>query len=358
MSVEFKNIIKIASIYMATIIGAGFASGQEIIQFFSVYYEGGFYGIAFAGVLFSVVGYIVLDRVYTDRIRDYDEFLFPTLGWTAGWIVETAATIFMLCLFCIMIAGSANILAEKLGIPLRYSILAMSIICMFIILSNIKGIVVLSSVVTPILVAGILLIGIYLIISKDRSVFNAVDYFRNITGNWLFSSLIYVSYNSIMSVIVMCSLLPYLKTRRTGRIGGVLGGAMLCFVALVMNTALFFFYPRLTASELPVLNIVGRFSNIAGGFYAVILWLAMLVSAVNSGFCFVDRISSKVKVDRRLLILVLCAAAVPLSSFGFSKLIASIYPVFGYIGLFLIFCILIHYIKTMFLKNKFYDKIK
>jgi len=56
---------------------AGFASGQEIMQFFSSYYEGGFYGIVLAGVLFALIGYIVLVKVYSERIRNYEEFLFP-----------------------------------------------------------------------------------------------------------------------------------------------------------------------------------------------------------------------------------------------------------------------------------------
>jgi len=38
--------------------------------------------------------------------------------------------------------------------------------------------------------------------------------FDAITDNWLVSSLLYVSYNSISGVAVMCSLLPYLKSRK------------------------------------------------------------------------------------------------------------------------------------------------
>jgi uncharacterized membrane protein YkvI len=217
----------------------------------------------------------------------------------------------------------------------------MGILCLLFILTNIKGIVNLSTFLTPILITGILFIGFYIIIFKDTAAFNAVDYFKGITGNWFFSSLIYVSYNSIMSIVVMCSLLPYLKTRRTGRLGGILGGAVLCFVALVMNTAIFLFFPGAASGELPVLNILGRYSSLAGGIYAVVLWLAMLLSAVTSGFCFVDRVCSKVKIDRRLLALILCATAVPLSTFGFSNLIAAIYPIFGYIGLFIVIAVLI-----------------
>lgn len=32
-----KNWVKIASIYIGTVIGAGFASGREIIEFFGIY---------------------------------------------------------------------------------------------------------------------------------------------------------------------------------------------------------------------------------------------------------------------------------------------------------------------------------
>lgn len=340
MHSELKNIIKVACIYVATIIGAGFASGQEIIQFFSIYYKGGFWGILLAGALFSAIGYSVLDRVYRMRIRSYDEFIFPTLGWFAGWVVQIVVTIFMICLFCVMIAGSGNVLSDRLGIPFEYAVLIMGLLCMVFILFSIKGIVMLGTLITPILIAGIILVGFYIIVYRDTSVFSPVDGFKAVINSWFFSSLLYVSYNSLMSVVVMCNLLPYLKTQRTGRIGGILGGVMLCFVALVMNTAIIMFYPGPAESELPVLGILGRYSSLAGSLYAILLWLAMLVSAVTSGFCFVDRVGSKVSIDRRLLTVILCAAAVPLSTLGFSKLIAAIYPVFGYLGLFLVIVIL------------------
>jgi uncharacterized membrane protein YkvI len=340
MHSELKNILKVACMYVATIIGAGFASGQEIIQFFSVYYKGGFFGILLAGILFSAIGYIVLDRVYRQRIRCYDEFIFPALGWFAGWVVQIAVTVFMLCLFCIMIAGSGSVLSDRLGIPFEFAVLIMGLMCMVFILSSIRGIVMLGTFVTPILIAGILLVGFYIIIYRDTSVFSSVDGIKGVMNSWFFSSLLYVSYNSLMSVVVMCSLLPYLKTQRTGRIGGVLGGALLCLIALVLNTAIFMFYPGPAESELPVLGILGRYGALAGNLYAVLLWLAMLVSAATSGFCFIDRVGSKVRLDRRLLTILLCGAAVPLSTLGFSKLIASIYPVFGYLGLFLVLVIL------------------
>lgn len=340
MQSDVKNIIRVACIYASTIIGAGFASGQEIIRFFSVYDRGGFFGIILAGALFSAIGGIVLDRVYRQRIRSYDEFVFPVLGWFGGWVVQLAATAFMLCLFCIMLAGSGNVLAGWLGIPFEYAVLIMGLVCMAFILSSIRGIVLLSTVVTPVLIVGILLVGFYIILFRDASVFSPVGVFRGVTDNWVFSSVLYVSYNSLMSVIVMCGLLPYLKTRRTGPMGGVLGGALLCFMALILNAALFMFYPGPAESEIPVLGILGLYGRLAGSLYSALLWLAMLVSAVTAGYCFVDRLGSKVRLGKKLIAVFLCAAAVPLSTLGFSRLIAAIYPAFGYIGLFLMIVIL------------------
>jgi len=352
MADEFKNIVRVSCIYTASIIGAGFASGQEIMQFFSIYKTGGFYGIIFAGLLFSIVGCIVLEKVYNERIRNYEEFIFPTFGWFAGWLIEIAMTLFMLCLFCIMIAGSGDVLSDRLEIPFKYAALIMGFLSMLLILTNIKGIVTLSTFVTPVLIIGIVLAGGYIIVFGVNEAFKITGFLTRLSGNWFISSLLYVSYNSILAIVVMCSLLPYLKTYRTARMGGILGGAMLSISALVINAVIFLFYPTAFEKELPILAILKSFSSTAGNLYAVILWLAMFVSAVTSGFCFVDRVGTSLKLNRRIVTLILCAASVPLSTLGFSKLITAIYPVFGYLGLFIILTLLIQKFVCLYREHK------
>lgn len=339
---EFRNIIRVACIYVASIIGAGFASGQEIMQFFSTYRTGGFYGIILAGILFSAIGAIVLGRVYSGRIRSYEEFVFPIFGWAAGRIIEIVVTLFMICHFCIMIAGSAGVLHDRLGIPYKYAVLVMGFLSMVLIYTNIKGIVTLSTFITPVLVAGIVLAGLCIITYGHIGVFKISGFFKELSGNWFVSSILYTSYNSILSIVVMCSLLPYLTTRRTARFGGLLGGALLAVSALVINAAIYLFYPAAYEKELPVLSILRSISSPAGSLYAAVLWLAMLVSAVTSGYCSSERAASMLKVNKRLASLILCVVAAPLSTLGFSRLIGAVYPAFGYLGLFMILVILMH----------------
>jgi len=340
---EIRNTIKVASIYITTIIGAGFASGREIVQFFSSYYHGGFYGIIFAGLLFSVIGYLVLDKVHKERIRSFDEFLFPAVGWFMGWIIETISTLFMISLFSVMVAGSGSIISETFSIPFKYAIVFIAFICMIFILIDIRGIMRLNTIITPFMVIGIIIVGLYIIIFKDVTVLRVsfISSFENITHNWFFSALLYVGYNSILSISVMCNLLPYLKTRKIGVMGGILGGLTLCFVAFLLNSAISIFYPESMTSEFPMLNIVEKHGGILSGTYTLILWLAMSTSAVISGYCFVNRVSTRLRLNTKLLAVISCAVVIPMSSFGFSNLISAVYPIFGYVGLFMIFTVLL-----------------
>ncbi len=342
---EIGNIFKVAFLYMATIIGAGFASGQEIIQFFSMYYAGGFFGIILAGMLFSVIGYIVLNKVFSERISSYDEFLFPMTGYFLGRLMEFIVMLFMSCIMCVMIAGLGNVLVELTGLAYRYCVAISAAATLLAIMSNIKGIVAISSFVSPVLIAGIIFVGFYILASKDTSVFSISGKMRLLTDNWVFSAILYVSYNTIISTVLMSRMLPYLKSGKVSKWGGVLGGGMLCVTALIINWALYFFYPHSIISEIPVLGIIQNNSKLLAHIYSIILILAMYTSAVTSGYCLTERISSKMKINYKLVGAVLCAVVMPMSTLGFSSLIATLYPVFGYLGLFLLFIILFQFVR-------------
>ena len=55
-----KELDEDCFIYIGTVIGAGFASGREIIEFFGVYGVKGIFGMIISGVLFSLAGSLLL----------------------------------------------------------------------------------------------------------------------------------------------------------------------------------------------------------------------------------------------------------------------------------------------------------
>lgn len=338
---ELKGIIKVACIYTASVVGAGFASGQELLGFFVSYRGQGFCGILFAGILFSLIGFLVLDKVYACRIRNYRELLYPMTGLLAGRIAEVIAVFFMMSVFCVMVAGAGKITSKTLGLSVQAGILIIAALCALILLGNIRGVVAISTFLTPVLIAGIIAVSVFTIASHHMPVFADAHSAGGRPG-WLASSILYVSYNSIASVIVMSSLLPYLKTRNIARMGGILGGLILCIMAAAASLSLFLFTRAGGRDEFPMLEMAKAHSSAAAVIYALILWLAMFLSAVTSGFCLTDRLSNLLKVRASgYVAVVACAVSIPLSSLGFSRLIGVLYPVFGYLGLFMVLVILI-----------------
>ena len=64
-----QSIFTLASVYVGTVIGAGFASGQEILQFFGKHGYKGILGVMVITVLFSLLGALDLNTVYTRKIH-------------------------------------------------------------------------------------------------------------------------------------------------------------------------------------------------------------------------------------------------------------------------------------------------
>jgi uncharacterized membrane protein YkvI len=88
-SPEQLNSFKIAATYIGTIVGAGVASGQEVLQFFSAFGIIGIWGIALATFLFFLFGYMILRigralsaTAYVEVVRfSNGRILYPAVGY-------------------------------------------------------------------------------------------------------------------------------------------------------------------------------------------------------------------------------------------------------------------------------------
>ena len=77
------------------------------------------------------------------------------------------------------------------------------------------------------------------------------------------------------------------------------------------------------------------------GGYSVSLWCAMFTTAIASGFGCVRRVSSIFKYNQNFISLIFCIITIPFAKIGFSGLVSTFYPLFGYIGVFVLVFIII-----------------
>lgn len=336
-----KNWVKIASIYIGTVIGAGFASGREIIEFFGIYGIKGIWGMVISGFLFSIMGSLLLIKIYDKKIKAFDELVLNLFGKKFGLLLDTIMIFSLYTGFSVMIAGSGAIFKEELGLSFNIGIMVM-VVCTFIIfLFSLEGLSFINSILVPLLIIGIIFTSMYLNLREGYSFSNIGG--ANITskGNFITSSFLYFGSNSLIIIIVLSSLLPLINSKKTALLGGALGGIVLSILGISILTSMLVYYNDVYNLDIPMLKICNYVGEYYRKLYAIILWIAMFTTALANGFGFMSRIS---KGKNKLMITALfCISAIPLAKVGFANLVRIIYPVFGIIGLVIMLSILVSY---------------
>ncbi|QEK13513.1 hypothetical protein FQB35_15280 [Crassaminicella thermophila] len=336
-----KNILKIASIYIGTLVGAGFASGQEIMCFFTKYGIGGVYGVILTAVLFSFIGSFILSNVYKHKVSSYNDWIMSIFGMPIGRIIEFILSLLVLSLYCVMLAGSGALFEEQFGYRKEVGIILMSLITFMTFLFSMRGLTFVNSILVPLLVVGIIAVGIF-VISDSHYIIKKVDTtFYTITDNWVLSCLIYVSYNSFGAAMVLSSMYPLLENKRVAIISGIIGGLGLGFMLFFLFLPTLMLYTDIKGVEIPMMTIASKLGENVKLIYGILLWFAMLTTAIANGFVFIQSIEKRFKINHIIICILFCLGTIPLAKFGFKNLVKTIYPLFGYIGIFIIGLILI-----------------
>lgn len=338
--IKNKNWIKIGSIYVGTIIGAGFSSGREIIDFFGVYGIKGIWGMIISGILFSVLGSLLLLKVYNNKILGFKDLMNRLFGEKFSFIIEIIISIALYTGFSIMLAGSGVIFKEQLGIPFNIGVISMMICCFIVFLYSLEGLSIINSILVPILIIGIIFTSFYLSTMRGYNISNIEGLQYTIRGNFLTSSLLYFGSNSLIIIVVFSSLLPLIKNKRTAILGGVSGGIILSFLGVSILTSMFIYYKEVYILEIPMLGISNYISNNYRKLYAIVLWIAMFTTALANGFGFINKFNQK--KNKGLKIALFCLSSIPLTKFGFANLIGVIYPIFGVVGIAIMILVLLY----------------
>lgn len=336
-----KNAVKLALVYVGLIIGAGFASGQELMQFFLKYGAVSIFGIMIAGSLFTLIAVLMYYKIYATSAQTLKGY-FGNKAWTG--ILEWIVTFFMIASYIVMVAGSGAIFEEHLCLPNVLGTLAMTAICGIVFIKGAKGIVAINLALTPLMILGIVIIGAYLLLLGSVPAISVGD----VVDNWCVSSLIYVSYNMITAVVVLSALQPLITSKKVAVMAGCIGGGLLAAALTILWLILYVFYDVVKDSQIPLLVAAGD----AKWFYIPVLFMALVTTAISAGFGVIRNINLRLHIKPHWCIIGLCLVGILGSMGGFANLVSKLYSSFGYIGLFMMIYIVVDGIRCISARNK------
>ena len=333
-----REILKVVFVIIGGIIGAGFASGEEIYLFFYSYGKKGILGLIICSILMGFIISKVLNIVNENKINNYKELLEKLIKhpqkreyFNISYITNIIINIFLLITFYIMVAGFGAYFKQELGLSNMLGASIIAIICLIVLMTSVKGVVKVSSSLIPILIIFILIIGI-----KNFLTINLEDISKNIientTGNWLLESIIYCSYNSILLIPMLITLKKYLKDKKQIKIISIISAISIFILSICIYMLLVKVDINFAELEMPSVYVISKFFSQFKTIYGLIILISIFTTSISIGLSFLNNITKNRKSYTQIGT-IMCITSIVISNFGFSNLVKILYPVFGYMGI-------------------------
>ncbi|MCL2588331.1 MAG: hypothetical protein FWD84_02870 [Oscillospiraceae bacterium] len=334
--------LKIGMVYIGTVVGAGFATGQEVLQFFVAFGLGGLWGIALSTALFIGYGVLIMRLGMAAGAASHREIL-PKLG---GAVFQTGMdALIMTSLFIAltaMLAGTGALFGQQFGLSPMLGSAVMGALTALTVLSGLRGVINAVSAVVPFLLVSVVVICVFVLLEggvADTSIEPSEIMSRGrvrggLMGNWLWAAILYASYNILMSAAVLAPLGTEAADRRAIFRGGALGGIGLGAASVMLFLAISTAQAEVAGLEVPILYLAARISPVLGALFALVLIAEIYTTAVGALYGFSARILGAVGQQKAAPLIVGAAAlAFGASLLGFSNLVRVLYPLQGYGGI-------------------------
>ncbi|MCU5745436.1 hypothetical protein N9R04_01705 [Staphylococcus sp. SQ8-PEA] len=333
--------------YLSFIVGAGFTTGQELLQFYVNHGNYAYLGAIVTGVIVTFGTRQISKVGYRLNADTYEVSLHSLFGKKVGTLIDYITIFFLFGLTVIMIAGGGSALNQGFDVPKWVGSLAIVVLLFIVLQLRFNKILALLGFVTPFLVVVVLVIAGYNILNPSISFdqvhayvkpdkasshywwWDAIDYGGLIIGN-SFSFLTIVGSNAM--------------SHKTARRGAYYGGFVFSLLLLLMVAGLLANIKAANSVDIPTLLLANEIHPWLGILMSAVMFGVIFNSCIGMLYPFLTRFSEHKTKKYALLLTISLVAAFLLSFVGFVQLVNVVFPIFGIIGLIIVGALLLRWI--------------
>lgn len=319
-----KRIVDIVSVLVGTIVGAGFATGNEIYTFFARF---GYF--SYVLVLIFFVGmfaftYKIMNLAHKYNAYSIDELSKKVFGEKFSFIVNVVIYLAFFVFASVMISAMNNISS-------CFSSLIMIVLAFILCVNDKRGILTANQIISP-----AIWLFLVLLLIKGYSFESATTNLGYFSLLGVFGVFYYIALNELISfgsLLVVLNGATKKELLTSAILGSFILSIMIIVVILILNNYTFF-------------EIVMPLKDVAiliGGYYPVlinlILFCTIFTTFLSSVFGLFKRIETIGKKTKLIFASVLLTCYL-LSFVGFNSLIQYAYSIVGFISLGVSLCFL------------------
>lgn len=318
------SLWSVAAVYIGGVMGAGFASGQELVVFFVNYGRAGLWGIVLATLLLCLGTGLILTYCAKEDASSYAH-LFQRLHPRMTVFYDLLYSVFLFIGISVMLAGIGAAASTALGGFLARSIT--TILILGVLRQGASGVGKASGGLAPFLVVMLCTL------ATLRLKVYGIHIPYQVRQGALEAAGLYASYNLGFSLAVLGSVHRAVQTNKDRWKLAIGANLALGLCMLLLFLALSTLNPLQLATAFPLAHLVAAWGPLAAVLYEVVLWSAMYSTALAHALALVSRVTESSKLSWGKTSVLVALASLAFSYLGFSTLIRVAYPLLGLAGL-------------------------
>ncbi len=347
-----KKLGGLAVLYISGFVGAGYSSGQEVLEFFASHGGSGLVPILLFPLLLTVLSLIFLWTARRKRSSRYEEIVSPVASPLVRGGIDLIVSVFIVIAIVSSIAAIGSILQRLTGLPpFVGNLLAAGLAAGLLMIGSIQRTASLLKPFLLLFLVCVCVICIFILVTVKPSVsaFAPVgSEAASLSGGPLFWLALYVSYNLLVLIGVLSPVSEDIPAGKKLAALGIFCPLLISATIALQYFALIRLYPDGNAAEMPLIHAASLISPLFSGIYQILMLAAAVctvVSCLNSTIDRVGRIGLLQRLPRPALIAGAALLLFLCSLIGFSNVIRYVYPAIGFLGFFVLALLVISYIK-------------
>lgn len=347
----WKRSLAVAASFVGIVVGAGFASGMEALQYFVAYGTNGFYGVILASVtmLFAATAFMTFGSYFL--ANEHNEVFYNVTSKPAAFVMDWSAVACMFSVGFVMFAGAGSNLQQSFGWPIWVGAVAMLALMLIVGRFDVDKV---SSVIgwaTPLLVVFVLIGSIYSFTQVDVNWNEVGDYAQQEVARadgtpfWWLGALNHTGLNALCGVSMALVMAGDEFDTKSTRYGGILGGAIYAVMLALLVASLLIQVESVNGADMPLLAVIDNVDPVLGFIMTWVIFLMVFNTCLGMFYALAKRLTSKHPERFYPTYAIACVVGFGLSFAGFQPLVNSLYPILGYLGLFVMAVMTVTYLR-------------
>ena len=345
---DIKTLIGITGAYVAYMMGSGFSTGQEILQYFACYGMAGLFSILLCMGLLIFAAVSFIRAGYREQFNKPEDVYVYYCGKRLGKAYHYFTTVSIYLCFIVMVAAAGAAVEQHFGISRIAGALAIGALACATVMLGLNSLVSILGHIGPFMILMVILMGVITICRSNLTA--AAETIARIpemkllraSPSWVLASVSYVGISVVWLASYLTSIGRRAKSIASASVGAAGGVILLIYFAIMLNI------DELAGAQIPMLILAGRISPVTSGVFSILIVTGIYTASVPLLWQTAFRLAEEGSLRFKRIAVILAAAGIAASLLlPFNRLMNIVYVLIGYLGFLLLACMVLKAAKII-----------